>query len=104
MSKYRAEIALPAEKDLLAIGVYIANELLEPDKAVEVIDKIASAILKLEEIHYRHGLVNDEKLASQGIRKFIVDNYLIFYTVNKENKVVIIIRVLYQRRDWLNIL
>ncbi|MFW6282399.1 MAG: type II toxin-antitoxin system RelE/ParE family toxin, partial [bacterium] len=88
MSKYDIEITKPAENDLLEIGKYISNELLEPDRAMKVVDKIATAIFKLEEMPLRHPIVSDDKLASKGIRKFIIDNYIVFYIVNEKNKLV----------------
>jgi toxin ParE1/3/4 len=104
MSSYDIDVTKPAEKDIFEIGRYIANELLNLDKAVKVIDKIANEIFKLEEMPFRNAIVDDDKLASQGIRKFIIDNYIIFYVVNEENKKVTIIRILYNRRDWIKIL
>ena len=104
MSKYNIEITKPAENDLHEIARYISSELLEPESAVEVINKIANAIFKLEELPLRHSIVFDNELASQGIRKFIIDNYIVFYIVNEKNKLVTIIRILYKRRDWINIL
>ncbi len=104
MDRYIIEITKPGEKDLYKIGQYIANELLEPAKAAEVVDKIANEIFKLEEMPFRNARVDDDELASQGIRKFIIDNYIIFYVINQENKIVTIVRLLYNRRDWINIL
>lgn len=104
MSSYDIEITKPAEKDILEIGRYIANELLDPDTAVKVVDKIANEIYKLQEMPFRNAIVNDDKLASQGIRKFILDNYIIFYVTNEEKKKITILRILYKRRDWINIL
>jgi len=104
MSKYDIEITKSAENDLLEIGKYISNELLEPDRALKVVDKIATTIFKLEEMPTRHPIVSDDKLASKGIRKFIIDNHIVFYIVNEKNKLVTIIRILYKRRDWVNIL
>ncbi|MTI59148.1 MAG: type II toxin-antitoxin system RelE/ParE family toxin [Firmicutes bacterium] len=104
MSSYNIDITKPAEKDLYEIGKYIANELLELDKAVGVVDKIANEIFKLKEMPFRNAIVDDDKLASQGIRKFLIDNYIVFYVVNKEKKKVTIVRILYNRRDWINIL
>ena len=104
MSKYNIKITKPAENDLFEIGRYISNELLEPDRAVKVVDKIANSIFKLENMPLRHAIVADDKLASKGIRKFVIDNYIVFYIVNKDNKQVTIIRILYKRRYWLNIL
>ncbi|MCF6094364.1 type II toxin-antitoxin system RelE/ParE family toxin [Microaerobacter geothermalis] len=104
MSAYIIQITEPAEKDLFEIGSYISKELLEPETAKKVISKIAKGIYSLEELPLRNALVTDERLAQKGIRKIMVDNYIVFYIVNEESKTVTIIRILYGRRDWLNIL
>ncbi len=51
-----------------------------------------------------NALVNDHRLAQMGIRSIYVDNYIVFYIVVKETKTVTIIRVLYGRRNWQNVL
>ena len=104
MSKYNIEITEPAESDLYQIGSYIAKELQEPDLAQKLVSKIGDAILSLDEMLCRNGLVKDERLSHQGIRKLLIDNYVIFYIVREENKMVTILRILYGRRDWMNIL
>lgn len=104
MSTYNIEISEPAEKDLYKIGVYISKELLEPETAKRVISKIAKGINSLEEMPLRNTLVLDERLAHKGIRKILVDNYIVFYIVTEESKTVTIIRILYGRRDWINLL
>ncbi|NMM65082.1 type II toxin-antitoxin system RelE/ParE family toxin [Clostridium sp. P21] len=104
MSTYNIQITEPAEEDLYEIGVYISKELLEPETAKKVISKIAKEINSLADMPLRNALVVDERLAYNGIRKIIVNNYIIFYVVNDESKTVTIIRVLYSRRDWLNLL
>ncbi|MEJ6951706.1 type II toxin-antitoxin system RelE/ParE family toxin [Natronospora cellulosivora (SeqCode)] len=104
MSRYDIDITKPAEKDLYLIGRYIADELLEPNKSVEVVDKIANEIFKLGEMPLRNAIVDDDNLASQGIRKFIIDNYIVFYIVNEEKKKVTIVRILYKRRIWIDVL
>lgn len=104
MSRYNIDITEPAEYDLRQIGKYISEELLEPQLASKVIDKIASTIFSLEEMPSRHALVRDERLAQQGIRKIMMDNYIVFYIISEEIKTVTIIRILYSRRDWINLL
>ncbi|MDR3338399.1 MAG: type II toxin-antitoxin system RelE/ParE family toxin [Treponema sp.] len=34
----------------------------------------------------------------------MVKNYMLFYTINEEEKIVTVIRFLYGHRDWKNIL
>lgn len=104
MNKYNIEITEPAETDLFEIGNYIAKELLEPEIAKKIISKIAKEIFTLEEMPLRNGLVSDKRLSNKGIRKLIIDNYIIFYTVNEEMRVITIIRILYVKRDWINLL
>jgi toxin ParE1/3/4 len=104
MSSYSIEIAEPAENDLSEIAWYIAKELLEPGTAKRTIDKIGAVIITLEEMPLRYAVAVDEKLAAQGIRKIIIDNYIVFYIVEEERKTVTIIRILYGRRDWLSLL
>lgn len=104
MSPYNIQITEPAEKDLYEIGTYISKELLEPEIAKKVVSKIAVGISTLQDMPLRNALVNDNRLAQKGIRKIMVDNYIIFYIVSEKNKTVTIIRILYSRRDWINFL
>lgn len=104
MSMYDIQITEPAEKDLYEIGAYISKELLEPETAKKIISTIAKKINSLEDMPLRNALVADDRLAYKGIRKIMVDNYIIFYIVTEEIKVVTIVRILYSRRDWMNLL
>ena len=104
MSIYDIQITEPAEKDLYKIGEYISKELLEPETAKKIIAKIANGINSLGEMALRNALVADDRLAYKGIRKIMVNNYIIFYVVAVESKTVTIIRILYDRRDWMNLL
>lgn len=104
MYTYDIQITKPAEKDLYEIGAYISKELLERKTAKKVISKIAKGINSLEDMPLRNALVADERLSCRGIRKIIVDNYIVFYSVTEESKTVTIIRILYGRRDWMNLL
>ncbi|MBB6698591.1 type II toxin-antitoxin system RelE/ParE family toxin [Clostridium algidicarnis] len=104
MSMYDIQITEPAEKDLYEIGAYISKELLDPETAKKVISEIAKGVNSLEDMLLRNVLVADDRLAYEGIRKIMVDNYIVFYIVTDESKTVTIIRILYSRRDWINLL
>lgn len=101
---YRLVITEPAERDLRDIANYIANELLEPVNARRVINRIAETVLQLELMPFRFGLVEDERLAEQGIRKLHVDSYIVFYVISESEEIVTIVRILYGRRHWNHIL
>jgi len=104
MDKYNIEITEPAENDLTEIGYYIKHDLLEPEIALKTIEKISNKILELEYMPFRNEIVKDERLSIQGIRKFIIDNYIVFYSVSENMKMVTIIRVLYGKRNWIDLL
>ena len=52
----------------------------------------------------RHELVSDEYLQQIGIHVISIDNYLAFYNVNAEEEKVVVVRILFARREWQNIL
>ena len=52
----------------------------------------------------RNALVIDDRLPYKGIIKFLVDNYIVFYSNTEESNTVTIIRILYNKRDWLKLL
>lgn len=90
----------PAEMDLIDIINYIALELRAPSTAQKFLTKISKPIFELEQMPKKYPLVNDERLSSQGIRKLVVDNYIVFYTISETIYSVIIIRILYGKRNW----
>ncbi|MGG1657978.1 type II toxin-antitoxin system RelE/ParE family toxin [Brevibacillus sp. NRS-1366] len=104
MKNYSIMITGPAEADLLEIVDYIADELKNPAAANQLMVKLAESILELEQLPFRYALVSDEQLAYQGIRKLVVENYIVFYIVSENNKLVTIVRVLYGKREWNNLL
>ncbi|MDR3601502.1 MAG: type II toxin-antitoxin system RelE/ParE family toxin [Desulfosporosinus sp.] len=104
MDLYSVHISELAESDLKEIGRYIVEELLEPTLALKLVDKIGDAALSLEEMPQRNALVADERLSTAGIRKLLVDNYIIYYIISEKEKTVMVIRILYGRRDWLALL
>ena len=101
---YQVEITVPAEIDLQGIVNYIAKELREPTTALRVVASIGEAILGLEQLPLRNAPVRDERLANQGMRMLIVENYIVFYIVSEQDKIVHIVRILYGKREWVNLL
>ena len=101
---YSIDITEPAENDILEAALYIAKQLLNPSAAGRLIDDVENAIYSLSNMPQRHALVNDDVLAKSGFRFIPVNNYLVFYIVREGKKTVVIQRILYGRRDWVNIL
>lgn len=104
MKRYRILVTGPAVDDLRSIAQYIANELLEPAIARRLIGKIKGAVMNLAELPTRHALVADDSLAAQGIRRLLVENYIVFYMISQEDETVTVVRLLHGRRNWEHLL
>ena len=94
---YTVEITEEALADMEQIYQYIAEELLSPENAIGQYNRIADAILTLDEFPERCHVMNTEPERSRGIRRMLVDNYSVFYII-KENR-VIVTDVLYSASD-----
>lgn len=93
MEKYLVVISDTAILDLEHIYEYIAFELCAPENALEKYKRITKAISSLEYFPRRYALFSSEPEQSLGIRRFVVDKYLICYYI--DSKTVFVTDVLY---------
>jgi plasmid stabilization system protein ParE len=101
---YSLNITDIAEEDILNTVKYIADVLKVPMAANNLLNEIERHEEILENTPNIYPFVPDEYLAKKGIKFIAIKNYLMFYTINENNKAVTVIRFLYGRRDWKNIL
>lgn len=104
LEEYNVVIEDAAEKDLISILTYISETLHEPIVAERIFLAIQHSIEDLDHRPFRFQLVNDERFAAIGVRKFQIENYLVFYLADEKLKTVHILRIMYARREWQNIL
>ncbi|HUW63727.1 MAG TPA: type II toxin-antitoxin system RelE/ParE family toxin [Spirochaetia bacterium] len=104
MKTFRVLMTQSAAQDLKDISSYIAYDLKEPLVAKRFVKEIKTSVMSLAELPLRHNLVSDENLATQGLRKIMVGNYIIFYIVSEMDETVSVVRILYGRRDWIHLL
>ena len=104
MEKYEVIIDAEAEKDLLGILTYITETLKEPRVAARIFLSIREQILSLDHMPNRHAIVAEEPYAAMSVRIIPVENYLAFYNVDEHSKAVHVFRILYNRREWKNLL
>ena len=104
MEHYEIFVYDSAKQDIRdAIG-YISKILREPETAHNMLSRFQEEIFSLADMPERYPIVSDCYLASLGFRVTSVGNYLIFYIVKKELNHVDIIRVLYGKRNWIDLL
>lgn len=104
MDEFEIIIEQTAERDLLSILTYITNILKEPSTARRIFRSIREQVLSLNRLPERCPLVKEEPYSTMGIRKLLVENYIVFYFVNQKRREVHVIRILYNRRDWKNLI
>ena len=80
---------------------YISNDLMVPDAANNLLDKIKAEIMKLSCFPKKHALIDEEPWRTEGMRKIVVKNFLIYYWVDDENSRVQVTAVIYSRRDQI---
>lgn len=97
--KYKILFSESARNDLKQIVMYIAFELLEPNIAFKLSERILDAIKTLDDFPKRNKLCGYETWKSKGLRVMPIENYLVFYLVDDINKVVQIYRIFYCKRD-----
>ena len=88
-----------ARDDLKDIYSYIAFDLLVPGIAKGQINRIRKTIRSLDFMPSRFSIVDWEPWKSMGMHKILVDNFVVFYTVDDNQMEVSILRFLYAGRD-----
>lgn len=104
--KYTLEIAPDAERDLDSIENYMISHFLSEQAAKSVMGNIKTSLSDLMS-YPEIGIKISDRLAGSvipkeylNLRMVISGSYLIFYVI--EQTIVQIYRVVYQKRDWVN--
>jgi len=101
---YDVILETTASLDLYGILDYITEVLKAPESAERIYWSIKDQVMMLEEMPYRFPLVREEPFASMGVRLMPVESYNAFYIIDEHKSEVHVFRILYNRRDWQNIL
>lgn len=97
MEQYKVEITKEALQDMEDMYNYIALELLSPENAMGQYNRIADEILTLDTFPQRYRIMDSESEKQMELRRMIVDNYSVFYTIRADK--VIVTDVLYTASD-----
>ena len=93
---YTVTISSQADNDIRVIYEYIAFTLMSPENADAQISRFQNRIESLDNMPKRFPIYKNI------IRYMPVDNYLVFYSVDENQKTVSILRVMYGKRDVKN--
>ena len=101
---YDLHITGSAENDINEAADYIEYVLKNPQAADGLLDAVEETLPTLIDKPKRNMIVSDPVLSAWGVRFVQIKNYLAFYIVDDDAAHVIIVRFLYEKRDWIGIL
>lgn len=104
MMTYKVIYTQKALADLDAVASYIKLKLCNISASNCIVENFFSEGDSLVAFPIRYPLCNDAFLRAWGIRFVPVKNYLLFYVVREAESTVYVIRFLYAKRAWQNIL
>ena len=96
---YELEYLPAARQDMIDIVRYISDELGNPDAAERLAAELIEAGERLTEFPYAYPAYTPIRPLTREYRKLSVRNYLMFYSVSEEKKLVTVARVIYGKRD-----
>jgi plasmid stabilization system protein ParE len=101
---YLYDFSRLASEDIDKTYDYIAVEKEAPKAAQNLMAELGQKIEYLMEFPLRRPFVHEPMLALMGFRSIKVKNHVLYYVVDEERNYIKIIRFLYSKRDWINIL
>ncbi len=87
------------EKDLDSILDYIINKLYNPTAAARLYKNVKSTFAKITELPEMYPLHPLKRLSEKGFRFCQVGNYLMFYTIDHEHKIIYARAMVYGAMD-----
>ena len=99
MKSCRVVLAERAQADIRNVHDYIAFELRLPESASVHTGRILDVIGRLAIFPEKHPLCQIDGLKDMGLRVVPTGRYRVFYKIVEKSNVVLIVRVLYARRD-----
>lgn len=102
--KYQILRTEKGDEQLREIIFYIADDSGSVDIALNYLEKVETAIMRLEDFPYSGSIPHYRTLQRQGYRVLIVERHLIFYKVDEAAHTVIIYAVVDSRQEYRNLI
>ncbi len=99
LTEYKVVYSPEAFEDLKSIYRYIAIDLQEMETAKNQTERIRRTIRDLSVFPEKHKIVDWKPWSDMNMRQVPVNNYVAFYLVDNEKKIVTVTRIFYGGRD-----
>ncbi len=96
---YKLSYLPVANRDIADVVYYIAVTLVAPKAAFDLLEEMDESISRLKDFPYSCRVYQPVKPLEREYRILTVKNYAVFYTVDEQEKLVEIYRVIYAKRD-----
>jgi len=97
--KYTVKIYPQAIRELDDIYQYIASDKQSPENGKAQLDRMKEAILSLSTFPESHQNRMHGRYAGREYKQLLVDNYVVIFKINKEQRIVYVITIQYQGRN-----
>ena len=77
MNEYEVRVTRLALEQMKEIVHYISNDLMAPDAADNLLDKMKAEITKLSSFPKKHDLIDEEPWRTEGVRKVVIPSIII---------------------------
>ena len=104
VSEYSFQFTEKALSDLDEITDYLVNTLGQRPAAQRLIDKTDQEIHVICRYPESGTPVTNEYIRRSDIRKLVIEKYVLYYITDKENQQIIVLRMIYGKRDLESIM
>ncbi len=98
-SKWGYQLTQKADADLDDIEGYMAVELANPKAASDFVDKLQEVIEEAWSFPESCSPVVNEFVPATEVRKKLVANYIMYYLSDSAEKMILVLRIVYGRRN-----
>lgn len=101
---YDYDLTEIAESDIDETLSYMEDDLSNPTAASDFMDALEDKIDEICKNPKTGRIVKNPYLKRDDVRRFLVDNYIAYYIIDEDNSKIVILRLVYGRRDLDKIL
>ena len=103
-SNFQYQLSLKAKADLEHIVSYIAINLSNPKAASKFIDKLNNTIDVIYSFPESEIAIDNTFITKENVRMKTIDHYNLYYLPYLEEKMIYVLRILYNKRNISEIL
>ena len=102
--RYQVKITDTAKQDLREIALYIADKAQDKAIAKRFVNELRVECNRLEEFPNAGANPKDRILCSCGYKYLIHKEYLVFYSINEQEKEVDVLAIFNAKKDYMRVM